>query len=156
MDKFWPHFNLVSLWSIWYLTVSFLLCCMQVEVNVDIRSMGPVDETRQVFSLDCYFRQYWRDSRLSFKGLKKNANNLVINQLSLDVAMLEKIWKPGGRRYDDIDTLILNNTPNDAENNDSCVRRHLLPQRARLVSARNHSAQQAPSHLGKRRHYLLY
>ena len=44
--------------------------------------------------MDCYFRQYWRDERLSFKGLKNNANNLVINQLSLNVAMLEKIWKP--------------------------------------------------------------
>ena len=31
--------------------------------------------------MDCYFRQYWRDQRLSFKGLKNNANNLVINQL---------------------------------------------------------------------------
>ena len=47
--------------------------------------------------MDCYFRQYWRDTRLSFKGLKNNANNLVINQLSLNVAMLEKIWKPGMR-----------------------------------------------------------
>ena len=28
------------------------------------------------------------------KGLKKNSNNLVINQLSLNVKMLEKIWKP--------------------------------------------------------------
>ena len=45
--------------------------------------------------MDCYFRQYWRDKRLSFKGLKNNANNLIINQLSLNVAMLEKIWKPG-------------------------------------------------------------
>ena len=30
-----------------------------------------------------------------FQGLKNNANNLVINQLSLNVAMLKKIWKPG-------------------------------------------------------------
>lgn len=29
------------------------------------------------------------------QGLKNNANNLVINQLSLNVAMLKKIWKPG-------------------------------------------------------------
>ena len=64
----------------------------------------------QAYSMDCYFRQYWRDERLSFKvlivnsekniinltqGLKNNANNLVINQLSLNVAMLKKIWKPG-------------------------------------------------------------
>ena len=73
-------------------------------------------EVVQAYSMDCYFRQYWRDERLSFKacfsilaitsvdvssitfffqGLKNNANNLVINQLSLNVAMLKKIWKPG-------------------------------------------------------------
>ena len=72
----------------------------------------------QAYSMDCYFRQYWRDERLSFKacfsilaitavyrqlyfssqGLKNNANNLVINQLSLNVAMLKKIWKPGMRK----------------------------------------------------------
>ena len=39
------------------------------------------DEQLQYYSMDCYFRQYWRDQRLSFKGLKNNANNLVINQL---------------------------------------------------------------------------
>lgn len=44
--------------------------------------------------MDCYFRQYWRDDRLSFTGLKKNAHHIQINQLSLNVKMLEKIWKP--------------------------------------------------------------
>ena len=38
--------------------------------------------------MDCYFRQYWRDTRLSFKGLKMNSNQLHINQLSLNVKML--------------------------------------------------------------------
>ena len=28
------------------------------------RSMGPIDETREMFSLDCYFRQSWTDTRL--------------------------------------------------------------------------------------------
>ncbi len=37
-----------------------------VTVNINIRSMGPVDERRQEFSLDCYFRQYWRDERLRY------------------------------------------------------------------------------------------
>ena len=55
----------------------------------------------QWYSMDCYFRQYWRDKRLSFKGLKNNANNLVINQLSLNVAILEKIWK-SGKMYEKI------------------------------------------------------
>ena len=57
--------------------------------------------------MDCYFRQYWRDERLSFKGLKNNANNLVINQLSLNVAMLEKIWKPGKIVYAGVREMLL-------------------------------------------------
>ena len=46
----------------------------------------------QHYSMDCYFRQYWRDSRLSFKGLKMNSNQLHINQLSLNVKMLGESW----------------------------------------------------------------
>jgi gamma-aminobutyric acid receptor subunit alpha len=37
---------------------------VQVNVNLAIRSMGPVDENSEVFSLDCYFRQTWTDTRL--------------------------------------------------------------------------------------------
>ena len=49
----------------------------------------------QNYSMDCYFRQYWRDERLSFTGLRKNnAHQLQTDQLSLNVKMLEKIWKP--------------------------------------------------------------
>ena len=44
--------------------------------------------------MDCYFRQYWRDERLGFTGLKKNTQSQTIDQLSLNVKMLEKIWKP--------------------------------------------------------------
>lgn len=36
--------------------------------------------------MDCYFRQYWRDSRLSFLG--------PIKSLSLNIKMLERIWRP--------------------------------------------------------------
>ena len=62
-----------------------------VKTNIMIRSMGPVSELEMViqisllkqvlrdvllmkfktfkdYSMDCYFRQYWRDSRLSFKS----------------------------------------------------------------------------------------
>ena len=28
--------------------------------------MGPVDESLQKFTFDCYFRQYWTDKRLAF------------------------------------------------------------------------------------------
>ena len=48
----------------------------------------------QNYSMDCYFRQYWRDTRLGFTGLKKNTQSQTIDQLSLNVKMLEKIWKP--------------------------------------------------------------
>lgn len=37
--------------------------------------------------MDCYFRQYWRDDRLSF-----SANS--IQSLSLSIKMLERIWRP--------------------------------------------------------------
>ena len=46
----------------------------------------------QNYSMDCYFRQYWRDERLSFTGLRKNnAHQLQTDQLSLNVKMLEKM-----------------------------------------------------------------
>ncbi|XP_040574267.1 gamma-aminobutyric acid receptor subunit alpha-1 isoform X2 [Lepeophtheirus salmonis] len=65
-----------------------------VKINILIRSMGPISEEDMNYSMDCYFRQYWRDERLSFTGLKNNTHHLKIDQLSLNVKMLEKIWKP--------------------------------------------------------------
>ena len=94
--------------------------------------------------MDCYFRQYWRDERLSFKGLKNNANNLVINQLSLNVAMLKKIWKPGTHSSVFFWTFIELNF------------RHLLPQWSWLLLALHHPAKQTPSPLRKWGHHLLY
>ncbi|KOB71948.1 Ionotropic GABA-aminobutyric acid receptor GRD [Operophtera brumata] len=69
-----------------------------VQTNILIRSMGPVSELDmlakyektfyfpQDYSMDCYFRQYWRDTRLSFLG--------PIRSLSLSIKMLERIWRP--------------------------------------------------------------
>ncbi|XP_030378780.1 gamma-aminobutyric acid receptor alpha-like [Scaptodrosophila lebanonensis] len=57
-----------------------------VRTNILIRSMGPVSELDMDYSMDCYFRQYWRDKRLSFKG--------PIKSLSLSIKMLDKIWRP--------------------------------------------------------------
>ncbi|XP_017116162.1 gamma-aminobutyric acid receptor alpha-like [Drosophila elegans] len=57
-----------------------------VQTNILIRSMGPVSELDMDYSMDCYFRQYWRDKRLSFKG--------PIKSLSLSIKMLDKIWRP--------------------------------------------------------------
>ena len=39
--------------------IDLLICLMSV-----VRSMGPVDEMNEVYSLDCYFRQTWMDKRL--------------------------------------------------------------------------------------------
>ncbi|RXG68468.1 Gamma-aminobutyric acid receptor subunit alpha-6 [Armadillidium vulgare] len=36
--------------------------------------------------MDCYLRQEWRDNRLRFRG--------PLNQLSLNIKMLEALWKP--------------------------------------------------------------
>ena len=93
-----------------YITTNYIVlnACSgptDVKVSILIRSMGPISDTDMVrdsdifckvsvdllvqhYSMDCYFRQYWRDSRLSFKGLKMNSNQLHINQLSLNVKML--------------------------------------------------------------------
>ncbi|KAG8225046.1 hypothetical protein J437_LFUL000024, partial [Ladona fulva] len=59
-----------------------------VRTNILIRSMGPVSELDMDYSMDCYFRQYWRDSRLSFTGAGH------IKSLSLSIKMLERIWRP--------------------------------------------------------------
>ena len=45
--------------------------------------------------MDCYFRQYWNDERLKFPPLDLSAHASQIDQLSLNVKMLEKIWKVG-------------------------------------------------------------
>uniref|UniRef100_A0A914R7S6 Neurotransmitter-gated ion-channel ligand-binding domain-containing protein n=1 Tax=Parascaris equorum TaxID=6256 RepID=A0A914R7S6_PAREQ len=39
---------------------------LQVEVDISVRSMGPISEHQKEFSLDCYFRQKWLDHRLAF------------------------------------------------------------------------------------------
>ena len=92
-----------------YITTTSCSGPTDVKVSILIRSMGPISDTDMVseceqldnitmspllqhYSMDCYFRQYWRDSRLSFKGLKMNSNQLHINQLSLNVKMLGNHW----------------------------------------------------------------
>ena len=58
-----------------------------IEVNIFIRSMGPVDESLQKFTFDCYFRQKWTDLRLVF-----NSTNL--QELPMNWQFLSKIWRP--------------------------------------------------------------
>jgi len=66
---------------------------VEVTLNIAIRNIGPIDELKEVFSLDCYFRQTWFDSRLQF-------NTSGLSQLALNWKFLTKIWKP--------DTVFLN------------------------------------------------
>ncbi|XP_044748312.1 gamma-aminobutyric acid receptor alpha-like [Coccinella septempunctata] len=58
-----------------------------VEVDIMVRSMGPISEVDMTYSMDCYFRQTWVDRRLAFPG---NASDT----LALSISMLGRIWKP--------------------------------------------------------------
>ena len=49
--------------------------------------IGPVDEKKQDYFIDCYFRQSWRDNRLVF-------NTTGVKSLPLNWQFLNKIWKP--------------------------------------------------------------
>ncbi len=40
------------------------------QVNIAVRSMGPVDEVKQTFAMDCYFRQFWTDERLQYNNTR--------------------------------------------------------------------------------------
>ena len=111
--------------------------------------------------MDCYFRQYWRDTRLSFKGLKMNSNQLHINQLSLNVKMLGTIalnlqlnfsfslWYIWKLRYfikPDWEQLLRKNLE----------AWHLLSQRSGLLPAHHHQAEQTVQDLWEWRHHLLH
>ena len=58
-----------------------------VDVNIYVRSMGQVDESKSLFTLDIYFRQYWTDSRLIF-------NDTKVEELVLNWQFLTWIWRP--------------------------------------------------------------
>ena len=46
--------------------------------------MGPVDEAKQIFTLDCYFRQFWTDERLIF-------NHSQVEELAMNWQFLSKV-----------------------------------------------------------------
>ncbi|XP_053659998.1 gamma-aminobutyric acid receptor alpha-like [Anopheles marshallii] len=57
-----------------------------IEVDIMVRSMGPISEVDMTYSMDCYFRQSWVDRRLAFSGAQ--------DTLALSISMLGRIWKP--------------------------------------------------------------
>ncbi|VDM97567.1 unnamed protein product, partial [Onchocerca ochengi] len=61
---------------------------LQVEIDISVRSIGPISEQKMEFSLDCYFRQKWLDQRLSFDTFA-NREDLPISS-----KMLKDIWTP--------------------------------------------------------------
>ena len=61
----------------------------KVYIDLFIRTMGPVADLAYTYSFNCYFRQMWTDDRLVF-----NNSGIGFRQLSLSMAMLDKIWKP--------------------------------------------------------------
>ncbi|EFO23429.2 hypothetical protein LOAG_05053 [Loa loa] len=61
---------------------------LQVEIDISVRSIGPISEQKMEFSMDCYFRQKWLDRRLAFDTFG-NRNDLPISS-----KMLNDIWTP--------------------------------------------------------------
>ncbi|ODM96202.1 Gamma-aminobutyric acid receptor alpha-like, partial [Orchesella cincta] len=59
-----------------------------VEINIMVRSMGPISEVDMTYSMDMYFRQSWIDKRLAYSVVWNKAT------LALSISMLERIWKP--------------------------------------------------------------
>ncbi|XP_064109810.1 gamma-aminobutyric acid receptor subunit alpha-2-like [Macrobrachium nipponense] len=57
-----------------------------VKFSLLIRSMGPISEQEMKYSMECYMRQEWSDDRLRFNG--------PLKQLTLNIKMLEALWKP--------------------------------------------------------------
>ncbi|OQV18234.1 Gamma-aminobutyric acid receptor subunit alpha-6 [Hypsibius exemplaris] len=60
--------------------------------DIKVRPPGP---TTEEYSMDCYFRQSWQDSRLSYGEF----SNISTALLPLGVAVLAKIWKPDTTVY---------------------------------------------------------
>ena len=61
---------------------------VQIQINMYIKSLGPISETEEDYVMDLYFRQMWTDSRLKF-----NASS-GLTEFSLNWLFLEKVWKP--------------------------------------------------------------
>ncbi|CAI4230660.1 unnamed protein product [Auanema sp. JU1783] len=62
---------------------------LRVEIDISVRSMGPISEQNMEFSLDCYFRQKWLDTRLAFKPINPDKD-----EIPLASKMLKDIWMP--------------------------------------------------------------
>ncbi|XP_063043954.1 gamma-aminobutyric acid receptor subunit alpha-2 [Engraulis encrasicolus] len=58
----------------------------EVTTNIYVTSFGPVSDTDMEYTIDVFFRQSWKDERLTFDG--------PMNILRLNNLMASKIWTP--------------------------------------------------------------
>uniref|UniRef100_A0A3Q1J080 Gamma-aminobutyric acid receptor subunit alpha-2 n=1 Tax=Anabas testudineus TaxID=64144 RepID=A0A3Q1J080_ANATE len=58
----------------------------EVKTNIYVTSFGPVSDTDMEYTIDVFFRQSWKDERLTFHG--------PMNILPLNNLMASKIWTP--------------------------------------------------------------
>ncbi|CAF1218715.1 unnamed protein product [Adineta steineri] len=58
----------------------------KVHLDILINSFGPIQDMDMSYTINCYFRQGWRDERLQFAE--------EVGVLSLSTKMLERLWRP--------------------------------------------------------------
>ncbi|XP_058474915.1 gamma-aminobutyric acid receptor subunit alpha-5-like [Solea solea] len=72
----------------------------EIKTNIFVTSFGPVSDTEMEYTIDVFFRQSWKDERLSFKG--------PMEMLPLNNLLASNIWTP--------DTFFLNGKKSIAHN----------------------------------------
>ena len=83
--------------------------------------------------MDCYFRQYWRDKRLSFKVVYKKitkclANHLMVENHSMLEGAEEELKQPCDQPVE----------PQREDAGENLEARHIFPQWTQLLPAHNH------------------
>ncbi|XP_053399187.1 gamma-aminobutyric acid receptor alpha-like [Mercenaria mercenaria] len=66
---------------------------VDVQLNLNIRSLGPISEMDMAFTMDCYFRQVWTDPRLAMGTTYSNSTKSD-EFIQLSIKILERIWYP--------------------------------------------------------------
>ncbi|KAG5262136.1 hypothetical protein AALO_G00292600 [Alosa alosa] len=72
----------------------------EIKTDIFVTSFGPVSDTEMEYTIDVFFRQSWKDERLSFKG--------PMERLPLNNLLASNIWTP--------DTFFLNGKKSIAHN----------------------------------------
>ncbi|RWS29987.1 GABA-gated ion channel-like protein [Leptotrombidium deliense] len=75
-------------------TTKIIRPAIEVFIDLYVRSMAFVSEIDMIYSMDCYFRQTWKDTRLAYTRRLVNNSFEAPPTLALSMTMLDKIWKP--------------------------------------------------------------